>query len=194
MKKIAFALFAVLALCASADATGCVVRNRVVVAHQAAAVVAVTPVVAAVFAPVVAVPAYSVGYSSSNLAEENERLKLEIKVQKLELQIQKLQSAPQSPQPQIQPVAPPTPTPQAQTSEHPAIGIMRRNCASCHDNAVAKGKGGGFAMTDGQAFAKLTDRQALSVAREVYSGRMPKSSKLTDEEVGQIMSWLDTQK
>ena len=190
MKKLAFALLAILALCAVADAGGhCVVRQRVV-HHQAAVVV--EPVVAAVYAPVVAVPAYSVGYSSNNLYEENERLKLEIKVQRLELQIQRL-TTPSPVQPQIQPqqLPAPQPQPQAQVGEHPAIGIMRANCAACHEANVAKGKGGGFTLFQGQALSKLSCEQTLAMIFAVHDGDMPKGGKaLADQEFGVLMQYL----
>jgi len=190
MKKLAFALLAILALCAVADAGGhCVVRQRVI-HHQAAVVV--EPVVAAVYAPVVAVPAYSVGYSSNNLYEENERLKLEIKVQRLELQIQRL-TTPSPVQPQIQPqqLPAPQPQPQAQVGEHPAVGIMRANCASCHEANVAKGKGGGFVLFQGQALAKLSCEQTLAMVFAVHDGDMPKGGKaLSNEDFGMLVSYL----
>lgn len=193
MKKFAFASLAILALCAVADAGGhCVVRQRVI-HHQAAVVV--QPVAAAVYAPVVAVPAYSVGYSSANLYEENERLKLEIKVQRLELQIQRLQSAPLpqvAPQPQAQIApSPPVPLPQAQVGEHPAVGIMRANCAACHEASVAKGKGGGFTLFQGQTLAKLSCEQTLAMIFAVHDGDMPKGARaLADQDFGVLMQYL----
>lgn len=187
MKKLfAVVLFfaGLLVLSSGADASNCVVRNRVVVQHQAVVVatpvVAVTPVVAAVYQPI-AVPAYSVGYASQNLHEENERLKLEIKLQRLEIQLQSLQQNQQVPQ-----QLPLKKEVQQQPEQHPAIAIINKSCLQCHSPAT-KAKGGQLDLT-----GPLTDRQLLAVSKEVYSGRMPKNGKLTDEEVGQIMSWLDT--
>lgn len=71
------------------------------------------------------------------------------------------------------------------------VKLFVAKCASCHDSAAASGKGGGFALTQGNALLNLTDRQVTKVMTETYSGRMPKGAKLTDQEVGLIMAWGD---
>lgn len=184
---VGLSVFALLLLASFVDGSGCVVRQRVV--HHAQAVVVQEPVVAAVFAPItVAVPAYSVAYADNTQAEL-QRLRAEIELQKLRnefeaFKVQQLQ----------QPEKIQQPPKKLAVGEHPAVEILRKNCAACHsDNA--KAKGGGFTLFDTTGIAKLTDKQSLSVAREVFAGRMPKGSKgLSDADVGQVMSWLDTLK
>lgn len=172
---VVFAFFAAVAL----EATECrrvvrVQQQAVVVQHQA---IVATPIVAAVFAPVaVTVPTYSIGYAPAAPDPNVQQLVAEIK--QLRAQVQALTAVPQALKKEA-------------IGEHPAVAVMRNKCANCH-GAAAKEKGGGFALFDGASFAKLTDKQALNLARNVYSGRMPKNGKLTDEEVGQIMDWLDT--
>lgn len=187
MKPLAFvlSLFAVLALAFTSEATDCrrVVRiQRVQQVHvqqvqHVANVVAVKPVIAAVFTPVaVAVPYYSVGYS-----QDNSQLLSEIR--QLRFELEKLQQGP----------LPLKKEALKEPGEHPAVGILKKHCASCHDSAVSKGKGGGFSLFDGPHLAKLSDKQLLQVVREAHSGRMPKAAKpLSDEDIGQLMNWLDT--
>ncbi len=187
VELLVYLIIASFAIAAVAQATEC---RRVVRVQQAVVQhVAVTPVVAAVFAPVaVTVPAYSIGYAApapvpdpviQQLLTENKNLSL--RVEALTAQVQSMTAGgPQALKKEA-------------VGEHPAVPILKNKCASCH-GAAAKEKGGGFVLMDGQAFAPMTDLQLLNIARNVFSGRMPKNGKLTDEEVGLIMHWLDTQK
>ncbi|MEM3120691.1 MAG: cytochrome c [Nitrososphaerota archaeon] len=62
-------------------------------------------------------------------------------------------------------------------------------CAGCHDEAVAKSKGGDFAMTRNGSLLNLNQEQVLNVVNNCYDGTMPKGGKLTDQEVGLVMAW-----
>lgn len=184
MKKIALVMACVLALCIVPEvlASGCVVRQRVV--NQAVVVDHAAVVTAAVFAPVpVYVPQYSVGYAGP----DNTQLLQEI--QALRREVADLRNQRPQPLPELAKAAK-----NVTVNEHPAVEILRKNCAACHSADMAKAKGAGFTLFDVAGFASLTDKQALAIARNVYSGRMPKGGKLSDEEVGQVMSWLDTLK
>ena len=150
--------------------------RRVVRVQHVAAIVEVAPVVAAVFTPVpVAVPAYSVGYADhagiQQLAQE---------VQLLRQQLQQMQTQAQA-QPQKLPA----------TAEHPGSVFLKKSCVACHDASVAKAKGGGQIFFNAGNLMNLSAEQKLAIAAAVYSGRMPKGGKATDEDVGALISYFD---
>lgn len=68
-------------------------------------------------------------------------------------------------------------------------------CAQCHQRGKEKDGGDFVLMEPDGSVAKLEARQVLAVARKSYSGTMPpKTSKvppLTDEEVAEVMSFVD---
>jgi mono/diheme cytochrome c family protein len=137
----------------------------------------------------VALPAYSVAYAD-NTQGELQRLRAEIELQKLRNDFEMLKLQLQQPE-KLQ--APPK---KLAVEEHPGVGILRKNCASCHNSDKAFQKGNGFVLFDGDKLAeKFTDRDKLNIAREVFSNRMPKGTKgLADADVGLVMAWLDTLK
>jgi mono/diheme cytochrome c family protein len=77
---------------------------------------------------------------------------------------------------------------------HDGVKILTASCSKCHDGTIAKTKGGGVVLTEGGVLVALTDSQMLAIVREIYSGRMPKGSKLTDADVGTVIEWVDTRK
>lgn len=139
---------------------------------------------------------YQHGYAEDPLRLEVQILQLRVRQLELEKSIiTQPQTKPQGPGPI--PQANPLPIPQkvgVGLQDHPAIGIMKKNCAVCHDEAVAKVKGKNFVMFTNASLVGFTDKQLLVMTKEVFSGRMPKGSKITDEDVGQIMDWLDNLK
>lgn len=178
------------AVLADAD---CFVRQRVVVPHHAAVVAqVVTPVAVATFVPV-QVPVYSVTYApdqSAALVAEVQQLRRELQIQTQQLQ-QLRGPVPQGqPVPQQQPVSQNAPAPEKQASGDP-MKTFQAKCASCHDKASAA-KGGGFAFLDNGQYGQLDFKKALKIGTHVYTGKMPPGKeKLTDQEVAEVMSWLD---
>lgn len=182
--SVAVVIFALFVLFQSTVlGNGCVVRQRADYYYPPVQQVYQAPYAATYFQ---AIPVYSFGYASTDV-------ELQLKLLRAEMELQQLRQENKALQQKTLPEKIDTPKKQA-SLEHPAVGIMKNKCMACHDASIAKGKGAGFVLHGVEGFVKLSDRQALNIAREVYSGRMPKNNKLTDEEVGQIMNWLDTVK
>lgn len=159
------------------DASGCVVRQREVYHAQNY-----------YYPPVVsyyqAIPIYSFGYASSDVELQLKLLRSEMEMQQLKQELKALRS-----QQPAEPEKLKTP-PQKQTA-HPFEGTMQKSCLNCHSAEQAKAKGSGFVLADAKGFLTLTDRQIREMQRRIYSGNMPKGSKLTDQQVGEAMDWLD---
>lgn len=194
MKNL-IAVIILLALCATVGAD----CRRVVRVVDHRAQVIVEPVVAAVFAPV-AVAAYSVGYSDNHqLVEEVKQLRAQVAALTKEpgISIEAREAFEKFKKEwegaKKMPTAGPPVEDKGSSGEHPAIGILKAKCASCHDGQVSKAKGAGFTLFEGGQLAKLSDRQVLKVQAKTYSGAMPPDprKKLTDEEVGELMSLFD---
>ena len=167
--KTVLSVAALLGLCALATAD-----CRRVVRVQHAAVIEVQPVVAAVFAPVpVVVPTYTVGYHDSGTQE------LIAEVRAMRQQLAALQAGPQSQK---------TPAPAA---VHPGLAFLKNSCVNCHDAQVSKAKGGGNTFFSAGELLNLNDAQRLAITTAIYSGRMPKGGKATDEDVGAVISFFD---
>ncbi len=202
--KTLISLFALVMFAAVSIASDC--RQRVVVHHQQAQVVQHAAVqqyavqhvqnyAAAYVAQYVAVPlvipAYTVSYTKDS-SDELSKLREELKAIREALKTQ--------PVPPTQPADGPITVPltqrkQAQAApDHDGAKILVVSCSKCHDASNAKNKGGGFTLTSGASLAPLNDSQTLAVVREIYSGRMPKGSKLTDADVGAVIEWIDTRK
>lgn len=190
MARSLFAIATVLGLCAAAPAD----CRRVVRVNHAVAVVdhvVATPVVAAVYTPV-AVAAYSVGYSAPDQTVQLQIENLRLQNQLLEAKLQAVVQNQQRPAGDERINVPPDKAPK-NGGEHPGLGVLRNNCASCHEDSVAKQKGDGFVLFEGNNLAKLVDGAALRTIGEVYHGRMPKGGKpLSDEDVAQVLSLFDT--
>lgn len=140
----------------------------------------------------VVVPAYSIGYSPAGQGQDSQQLQLDIL--KLRLELEKLKSAPnvqqlQQPKTQQQPQNPPMPPVQNGLSD--GAKLMSVKCASCHDAGVSKTKGGGLTLTQGGQLLPMPGVVQAKVMLEVFQGRMPPNTKLTDEEVGILFAYLD---
>lgn len=128
---------------------------------------------------------YGVGYNNNynnNQDTQIELLKLKLELEKIKL------SVVQATRPNVIPSAPQVGLPQVGQ----AAQILAQKCGSCHDDSVAKAKGGGFVLSQGGQLLKLDLATQAKMMKEVYSGRMPKNGKLTDEEVGSIFGYLDS--
>lgn len=95
----------------------------------------------------------------------------------------------------------PVPAEEAKAREPPQLpardaiaSLFASRCASCHETRVADASGGGFVLLEGERLAKLDDRQIRRVLTQVYTGRMPKATKLSDQEVNEVVKWADQQK
>lgn len=200
----------------------CAVRSRVV--HAAPVVVkkevvvekVVTPVIApiAVYAPV---PVYGAAFvppapmpaAPAQASAAGEDLKAILNaLSAIDARLKAVEAkagAPAGPAPAPKPPDPfnPGPRPGAgaalEAPKPPAfLALAQAKCASCHETKVAADKGGAFTLLDGAALAKLDDRQLRKLASVSYASRMPPKSSgvppLTDEEVAQVMTFIDAQK
>jgi len=162
--------------------------------------------VATTYVPVY-VPTYTVGYGSTQDAQTMTALVQA--VQQLQQQVRALSPGVQAgavhgqgfgqAQPGMskaaEPIQPPAPAaPQAALSEVQQEGrtLLVQKCAACHDTSAAQAKGKGLAFVQNGQLGKLSDALAFRMMRELYSGRMPKDAKLTDEQVGKVYAYLDT--
>jgi hypothetical protein len=177
MKKFFGIVITLGALCFVANGTQaqCVSRARVV--HHAAAVAVVTPVFAAQFVPVpLVVPAYSVGYAPQHESAGLSELAAEIK--NLRLELSALRGAQQ-------------PVPKA--AEAPAyVGVMIKNCAACHDKAVAVSKAKGVVLMDGPTIGDFTAEQRLKIINLVHENKMPPGRQLADKDYSELVVGLST--
>lgn len=184
MNKIGLAIlavaFAAIAV-ANVDGNGCITRQRVVVqqsysapTYSYAAPAYVAPVVATYFAPVpVFVPQYSVGYAP-DLQKEREHIEMKLRIEQLEKKLSE-----------------PVPARAQGQQGHPAIAVMTRSCAKCHDETSAKAKGKGFTLLKSGVVADLTPDQILDVLDYTSTGFMPKGAKeLSGEEVGHLLDYF----
>lgn len=139
-----------------------------------------------------AAPAGEMGQVLQALQQTNQSLK------DLDGRLRKLEAAQDQPIP-LAPAVPAKPKAQsAAPAAHPGLLVVQAKCASCHEAKVAAEKGGGLALTDGAAAAKLDDRAARKVLSLAYAGKMPPKSSgvpaLTDPEVGALVQWIDSMK
>jgi hypothetical protein len=195
MKKGLLIILGILAFCAFADATDCVVRQRVTYQQHYATPAYVAPYAApaAIYAPVAVVPIYSHGYGQTNeeLAGKIERLEFELEKQKFQherrefQQFQKLQQKFDAKPEQLPSPAKQMPKADAK-GEHPALAILSKNCLSCHNATKKEGK---LDLT-----VALSDKQLRKVATMTYRGDMPPGKALPDDAVGQIQDWVDGHK
>jgi mono/diheme cytochrome c family protein len=86
---------------------------------------------------------------------------------------------------------PKSPSPKASAMERPKQ-VMLTKCASCHDKSKAAEHGKGFVLMEGRTFMPLSVEQQNKLMRLCFKNAMPKEGpKLTDEELGQIMFYID---
>ena len=163
--------------------------------------------VATTYVPVY-VPTYTVGYGSTQDAQTMTALVQA--VQQLQQQVRALSPGVQAgavhgqgfgqAQPGMskaaEPVAPPAQAAPAQLSDVQKEGaaLLAQKCAACHDTSAAQAKGKGLAFVQNGQLGKISDALAFRMMREIYSGRMPKDSKLSDEQVGKIYAFFDSLK
>ncbi len=156
-----------------------VVKKRVVVVEK---------VVEAVVVPViVAVPAYSTVFNpaAQTAAQPHYDCAAEVRALRAEIEALKRGAAPQQAQGPTKVSASPSPV---------AAPMLVAKCASCHGDKVAAASGNGLVLFSAGQPTVWTERQKSRAQGAVYSSRMPKGGKLTDEEVGQIMSEIDGMK
>ena len=195
MIKVLGSLILLLACALVSSAADC--RQRVVVQQQHYQYQQYAePIYAAAYAPLaVYIPTYSISYTPTQpapapAAQADPTLKqLLDEVQKIRGEVEQIKKGGQTPP--LEPLPPPAalkgdPAPAPESH----LRIFQAKCALCHakDNAQAKGRG--LILIDGQKLAPLTDAQKLAVIRELYSGRMPKGGKATDEEVALVIEGL----
>jgi hypothetical protein len=167
------AILALLTLCLVADASNC----RVVTVRQHHYAPSYQHHAAAVVVPYYA-PSYSVGYNGSEelagivkaLIEDNKAMRQDL--------IQAIKAGP-GVAPALLPLK----------SRPPGLEIMAAKCATCHDEATAKAKGGGHLLFKSGEFIDQGDNLSRAV-EEMDSGRMPRGGKLTDAEKYQVLSAL----
>jgi len=160
--------------------------------------------VATTYVPVY-VPTYTVGYGS---AQESQTMQVLVQaVQQLQQQVRALspqaqagalhggaggQVAPgMSKPPAPASAAPPMDPAQLSETQKEGAALLVQKCAACHDTGVAQTKGKGLAFVQNGQLGRISDALAFRMMRELYSGRMPKDAKLSDESVGKVFAFLD---
>lgn len=186
MKTIG-AVILLLAVAVIADAD---CRQRVVYqTPYVAPVVAVTPIIQAVYVPF-AVPTYSVTYidPAASLRAEFQQFKAEIFQQLRQPQQQQQQF--QTPMPQAS-----EPKPEAKADQSgDGLAIFTQNCASCHEKAVATAKGKGHAFFEGNQVS-LNFKQTTRILTKLAKNEMPPGKeKLSQEQYAKVVEWLDSLK
>jgi len=196
-------------------ACGIVCRGRPVAVRRVETV-SVTPVAVATFVPVVvAVPQYSVSYvggaayaapaapaqpaaaAASAVPTAPQAAAADSQVQALQDEVARLRQELEECRKQLTAVRPQAKgeaaAPQAAVPPHLAIFTAR--CAACHEAKVARAKGNGFVLLEGNRLARLDARQVNRIVARVYSGKMPKGGPpLSDDEVAQIVAWVGSLK
>jgi len=97
-------------------------------------------------------------------------------IRQMKLEIERLRGG--STQPQMPPAR-----------EQASASMTFNKCASCHDSATAKSKGGGNVFFD-QGRLIATADQRLDMIDAIIDGRMPRGGKLKDDEGGAVVTEL----
>lgn len=180
MAKVKFlgAIIGLLALSLMVDGSGCRVvtvrQNNAAYAQPVYAAQAVQHVYAASYVPYAS---YSIGYSAGSelvdvvreLIKDNREMREEMRALYLR--------------------GPEALRKESFRERHPGALVMAAKCANCHDEVVAKAKGGGHALFRGGEFLDEGDNLDRA-AGELDAGRMPKGGKLSDSEKYQVLSYL----
>lgn len=78
-----------------------------------------------------------------------------------------------------------------QAPEHPGVGLLRQDCASCHDATVAKAKGRGVVLFERGILVADSPEAIKAIKDEIRSGRMPKNQKWDFERKYVAADFLD---
>lgn len=193
--------------------TSAVVTTPVVVQKSVVAVDTVFTPVAVFAAFPVAVPTYTAAYSPAAVAPSqqastgavpastpSEMALVLSELKKLNGRIDAIErrmGQPGGPPPMPRAEELPTKARSELSPEKKALALFGSKCAVCH-NQGNETKGGGFVLLSGGAITKLDSKQLVRLSSHVYKGTMPPRSSgvaaLTDEEVGEVMNWIDTQR
>jgi cytochrome c553 len=121
------------------------------------------------------VPAYGGAYSST----DDVLLQILAEVKGLRTDVQALKSAQ---------------TGQGQAQQG-ALGIVATRCMSCHQDGVAKDKGGEFVMVEKDStLAELSLGEKRRIIKMVTGGKMPPSGKLSEAEVKSLSEFFNPEK
>lgn len=207
MKKAALTLTAIAVVCAflgsSADAQHCSTPRRAVIvnqhhahhsyahhAHHAADVL----IARFVDFPVYSTHSYATyADPAAQLKSELTAAKQEIEILKLQQRIQALESGLAVPQAQKLPSSVPQKQvmpPAVQGDKHPGQTAISQSCVECHNTAMKKG---GLILDSNAALLALTDKQKLSIVRDLMTQRMPPKTKLSNEAASDIIELVTNQ-
>ncbi len=73
------------------------------------------------------------------------------------------------------------------TLASPGLALVGNWCAKCHEAAVAKEKGKGVVLVQGNRLAPLTAALRRKATLAVANGEMPKGATLADREIAQLL-------
>jgi mono/diheme cytochrome c family protein len=152
-------------------------------------VVAVPVAVPNVVAPVTPAKVGVAGQASGATPCEQQLQALTARIAQLEAALK----VPAPTRPSQKEDAPPS-QPQAQAPASKGLAVMVTACAGCHERQNAAEKGKGLVLLDSGALVDLSDAQLVKVYRSILSGKMPKGTKLTQEEGSSLLEYLDTLK
>jgi hypothetical protein len=132
--------------------------------------------------PIIQVPAYGAGYNAAPDASDIKAL-LEEQRKTNALLRQLLQGKPPEELP---------PPKQGAGPKKLDITAFMNACARCHDSSIAEKKGDGVVLTEKGSILPLSSDMTRAISLELSSGRMPKGSRLTDDEYADIFLILDS--
>jgi cytochrome c553 len=179
MKNFA-ATLALLAVFTDVASAGCpIVRHKAVVVDTAI----VTPVVVATFVPV-QVASYSASYQPTPTTDP---AVVEL-LRQMGSRVAALEAGAAS-KPGPPPGPPPSPMRKADVAD-PGLDKFAAACASCHDSAVAKVKGGGIVFFANGVETDYSCDLALRAVGAIADGSMPRGKKLADEDVAEVVIHL----
>lgn len=164
--KFVGALVLLLAACVVGSASSCRVVRVVAADHHH---------VAPVIATYAAYPTYSVGYAP-DLTEVVKALIEDNKAMREQL-IQALRAGPGGL------------TLPLKAEVHPGLRVMQTRCASCHDETIAKAKGGGNVLFKGGEWLDVGDNLDRA-ASALEAGTMPKGGTLSAQEKFDVLRFL----
>lgn len=165
-----------------------VVKEVVPVIHKFVAVIPLVdlPTYSAVYAPPVVVPPVPVNPAPVQQQQQPDWKLVMDTLRDIGARLKRLEDG------QAQPARPKDPfAPQPQKGPQGALGVVQQKCASCHSEASAPEKGGGFVMVgkDG-ALPKFSAAASAKVLKRSYNGTMPPKdagiAPLTDAEVAAL--------
>lgn len=141
---------------------------------------------------IVAVPVYGASYNPApHSLQDKTNVEILEALKNLNQRLGTLEKGKQpDPNPNnFNPFAPQPQPPQAIQAGNLPVSVVNK-CAVCHDKSRADDKGAGFVLTEGGKAVAISDKEFRKAMNLVLTQKMPKGGKLTEEELGDVVTWL----